>query len=190
MKKLDKRKLLKDVRELGFEMSSINDLMEINKKHRGLVPILLRNLKEIDDESDKEFIVRCLGVKGFNEASKPLIHEFYKSNSLTFKWAIGNTLSIIKDKESLPDLIKIAQEKEHGIARQMIVDCLGSFKVENVKDVLIELLDDNEVAGHAISAIAKIGDVSLVKYIEPFLSYKVRWVRNEANKAIKKLLNL
>lgn len=188
MKKLDKRKLLKDARELGFEIDNINDLMKINKNHRDIVPILLRNLQEIDDESNKEFIVRCLGVKGFSEASKPLIHEFYKSNSLTFKWAIGNTLSIIKDKDSLPELIKIAQKKEHGIARQMIVDSLGSFKVENVKDVLVELLNDDEVAGHAISAIAKMGDASLVKYIEPFLSCKVKWVRNEANKAIKKLL--
>jgi len=187
MKTLDKENLLQEVREKGVEITSINDLMKINVKYRDLVPILIRNLQEIDDENDKEFIVRCLGVKGFSEASKPLIQEFYKSNNLTFKWAIGNTLSIIQDKDSLPDLIKIVQEKEHGTARQMIVDGLGSFKTENVKDVLIQLLNDDEVAGHAISAMAKMGDAELVKYIEPFLNYKVKWVRNEANKAIKKL---
>ena len=156
-------------------------------KYKDLIPILLRNLQEIDDENDKEFIVRCLGVKGFSEAVKPLIQEFYKSNKLTFKWAIGNTLSLIEDKDSLPDLIRIVREKKHGIARQMIVHGLGSFKLENVKDVLIELLNDNDVVGHAISAMAKIGDAELVKYIEPFSNYKVKWVRNEADKAIKKL---
>lgn len=188
MKELDKQNIIKDVREKGFEITNINDLMGMNKGHKDLVPILLRYLKEIDDEGDKEFIVRCLGVKGFSEASRSLIDEFYKSNNLNYKWAIGNTLSIIQDKDLLPDLIKIAREKEHGIARQMIVHGLGSYKAEKVKDVLVELLYDNEVVGHAISAIAKMGDVSLVKYVQPFLSYKVKWVRNEANKTIKKLL--
>lgn len=188
MKKLDKEKLIRDVREKGIEINSINDLMGISRKHRDLVPILLRSLQEIDDESDKEFIVRCLGVRGFNEASKPLIDEFHKSNNLSYKWAIGNTLSIIQDKFSLSELIKIAKEKEHGISRQMIIHGLGSYKSENVKDVLVELLNDVEVVGHAISAIAKMGDASLVKYIEPFLSCKVKWIRNEANRVINKFL--
>lgn len=188
MKKLDKEKLIRDVRGKGVEVNSINDLMGISRKHRDLVPILLRHLQEIDDESGKEFIVRCLGVRGFSEASKPLIDEFYKSNNLSYKWAIGNTLSIIQDKGSLSELIKIVKEKEHGISRQMIIHGLGSYKSENVKDVLVELLNDEEVVGHAIFAIAKMGDASLVKYIEPFLSCKVKWIRDEAKRAINKLL--
>ncbi len=187
MNRLDKERLLQQVREKGVEITSINDLIKINLKYRDLVPILLGHLQEIDDESDKEFIVRCLGVKGFNEASETLINEFYKSNKVTFKWAIGNTLSIIQDKESIPKLLRIAQEKQHGIACQMIVEGLGAFNLKEVKDVLVQLLNDENVVGHAISALSKMGDASLVSYIEPFLSYKVKWVRNEANKAIKKL---
>ncbi|MFZ5985735.1 MAG: HEAT repeat domain-containing protein [Bacillota bacterium] len=187
MEKLDKKKLLQEVREKGVEFSNINDLMKINMKYRDLVPILLRYLKDVTDESDKEFIVRCLGVKGFVEASKPLISEFYKSNNVTFKWAIGNSLSIISDIDSVPELIKIAQEKEHGIARQMIVDGLGAYKNDDVKAVLISLLNDDEVVGHAISGLSKTGDKTLIRHIEPFLTYKVKWIRNEASKAIKKL---
>jgi HEAT repeat protein len=144
-------------------------------------------LIDVTDESDKEFIVRCLGVKGFVEASKPLINEFYKSNNVTFKWAIGNSLSVISDINSLPELVKIAQEKEHGIARQMIVDGLGAYKNDDVKAVLVSLLNDDEVVGHAISGLSKTGDKNLIKHIEPFLTYKIKWVRNEASKAINKL---
>ncbi|HEX2926206.1 MAG TPA: HEAT repeat domain-containing protein [Ruminiclostridium sp.] len=187
MQKLDREKLIQEVREKGVEISSINDLMKINMKYRDLVPILLKHLNEVTDENDKEFIVRCLGVKGFIEASKPLISEFYKSNNVTFKWAIGNSLSIISDIESLPELIKIAQEKEHGIARQMIVDGLGAYKSDDIKAVLVSLLNDDEVVGHVISGISKTGDKSLIKHIEPLLTHKVKWVRNEASKAIKKL---
>lgn len=187
MEKLDKERLIQEVREKGIEITDINDLMKINMKYRDLIPILLKYLNEVTDVSDKEFIVRCLGVKGFAEAAKPLINEFYKSSNITYKWAIGNSLSIISDIESVPELITIAQEKEHGIARQMIVDGLGAYKSDDVKAVLVRLLNDDEVVGHAISGISKTGDRSLIKYIEPFLSYKVKWVRNEASKAIKKL---
>lgn len=187
MRGLNKILLLRQIRESGVEISSINELMKINIKHRALVKILIRHLSEIDDESDKEFIVRCLGVKGFAEATESLINEFYNSNNITFKWTIGNTLSIIENNEYLPKMLRIVQEKEHGIARQMIVEGLGRFKDNNVKAVLIELLNDEEVVGHAISALAKTGDVTVVKYIEPYLNHKVKWIRNEACKAIKKL---
>lgn len=161
--------------------------MTCMEKHPVTVPILLKHVNEITDESNKEFLVRCLGVKGFDEASKTLIDEFYKSKNVFYKWAIGNSLSIISSFESLPELIKIAQEKEHGIARQMIVDGLGAYKNEEVKSVLINLLNDDEVVGHAISGIAKTGDKSLIKYIEPFTTHKIKWIRNESLKAMKKL---
>lgn len=187
LERLDKEKLIQEVRGKGIELFNINDLMKINIKYKNLGPILLRHLNEVTDESDKEFIVRCLGVKGFVEASKPLINEFYKSNNVTFKWAIGNSLSIISDTESVPELIKIAQAKEHGIARQMIVDGLGAYNCDDVKTVLVSLLNDDEVVGHAISGISKTGDKALIKYIKPFVTYEVKWVRNEAIKTIKKL---
>lgn len=187
MGRLDKEKLIQEVREKGVEITNINDLMKINMRYRDLIPILLKHLNEVTDECDKEFIVRCLGVKGFVEATRPLISEFYNSKNVTYKWAIGNSLSIISDRESLKDLIKIVQEKDHGIARQMIVDGLGTYNSDEIKAVLVSLLNDDEVVGHAISGISKIGEKALIKHIEPFLAHKVKWVRDEAKKAIKKL---
>lgn len=190
MERLDQETLIKEIREKGIEISSVNDLLNINIKHRNIIPILLKYLNIVSDENDKEFIIRCLGVKGFVEASKTLINEFYKSSNILYKWAIGNSLSIISDIDSMPELIKIAREKEHGISRQMIVDGLGNFKNEDVKNLLIGLLNDDEVVGHAISALSKMGDKALIKHLEPFLTYKVKWIKNEAKKAINKLEKL
>lgn len=187
MGNLDKDKLIQEVREKGVELASINDLMKINKKYRDLVPILLNHLTTISDDADKEFLVRCLGVKGFVEASKTLIAEFYKSQNMMLKWAIGNSLSIISDERVLPEMITIAQEKEHGIARQMLVDGLGAFKNDEVKSVLIGLLADEDVAGHAVSALSKVGDRSCIQYVEPLLSHKTKWIKKEAQKAMARL---
>jgi HEAT repeat protein len=187
MDKIDKEQLLREIREKGVEISNINDLIYINKKHKDLIPILLRHLNEITDESDKQYIVRCLGVKGFTEVTKPMIDEFYKSHNISYKWAIGNTLYITFDKKSLPELLNIVLNKNHGISRQMIVYGLGRFKNEQVKSVLVNLLQDQDVVGHAIHALSQLGDPSVLKDIEPFTNYKITWIRNEAKKAIKKL---
>ena len=187
MEKLNKEQLLQDIRAKGVNILNVNELMEINKNDKDLIPILLRHLNEITDESDKQFIVRCLGVKGFTEVSKPLIKEFYKSGNSSYKWAIGNTLYLISDKESLSELLKIVQEKKHGISRQMIVYGLGNFKNNQVKSVLINLLKDKDVVGHAIYALSKLNDPEVIKYIEPFTNYEMTWIRNEAKQAVKKL---
>lgn len=187
MKSLDKEKLLKEVRNKGVKISNIDDLKKIDMKYFDLVPIILDNLAEVEDDRDKEFLVRCLGVKGFSSASKPLIDEFYKSNNLTYKWAIGNSLSIIQDHTIVADLVKIALEKKHGIARQMIVHGLGYFKEEFVKSALIKLLSDEEVMGHAVFALSQMEDESLIKYIEPLQNCRINWIRKEAIRAIDKL---
>lgn len=187
MLSLNKEKLLEDVRSHGVKLNTIDDLKYMNSEYHDLVPIILSNIEQIDDEGDKEFLIRCLGVKGFYEATPTLIREFYSTNNSLYKWAIGNSLALISDKNALDDMLRMVCEKQHGTARQMIVDGLGAFKDPRVIPVLLELLKDGDVVGHAISALSKTGDPSLVKELEPFTNYKVTWIRKEAAKAIKKL---
>lgn len=186
MDPLDKERLLQEVRDKGYILSSIDDLMYIDQKHRDLIPVLLKNLEETSDEGSKQFLVRCLGVKGFYEVSPALIREFYLADDTSYKWAIGNSLGIIADKAILPDMLRIVQEKEHGIARQMIVASLWKYDCEQTRQVLISLLEDEEVVGHAVSAIARLHDKSLIPYIAPFQTCKTAWIRNTAKRAVKR----
>ena len=62
MSHLDKEMLLEQIKEKGYQLSSLDDLMHINKSHKDLLPILLMHLESVTDESDKQFLVRCLGV--------------------------------------------------------------------------------------------------------------------------------
>lgn len=187
MSHLDKEMLLEQIKEKGYQLSSLDDLMHINKSHKDLLPILLMHLESVTDESDKQFLVRCLGVKGFDAASKPLIREFYHAQDSSYKWAIGNSLALIADRSVFPDLLKIAQDKCHGTSRQMIVDGLWHYPCDETKAVLVSLLNDNDVAGHAVRAISKLRDPSLLEYIEPLQRHEIAWIRNAARSASRKL---
>lgn len=152
-----------------------------------LVAIVLKYIVEVDDESDKEVLVRCLGVKGFTEATDTLIREFHSSTNTSYKWAIGNTLSIIGDPNSLSQLEEIAQDVRHGITRQMVVIAIGKLKNNSSIPLLVRLLNDEEVAGHAIMALSNFNDPSLLPYVRPFTDNRAKWISREAQKMIKKL---
>jgi HEAT repeat protein len=184
---LNKEKILADIREKGVEISSINDIIRIDKKYRDLIPIILTHLVEVTDISDKDWLVRCLGVKGFTEATDTLIEEFYKTTNQSLKWTIGGTLEIIQDIKSFERLLKIVQEKEHGIGRQMVTVALGKIGDTRAVPVLLDLLNDEDITAHVIWALSYFKDPKLIPYLEPYLNSKKTLVRNEAKKAIKKV---
>jgi HEAT repeat protein len=187
LEKLNKELLISEVRELGYSISSIEELEKLDTKNKDVIPIILRHLSQITDVNHKEFLVRCLGVKGFYSASQTLINEFKNSTNNTYKWAIGNSLSLILDKSSLNDLLEISMDKKHGMSRQMIVDGLGKFKDKKLIPFLLKLLEDKDVQGHALSALAKFNDPELIPYIKPFVNHEITWIRNTAKRAITKL---
>ena len=62
----------------------------------------------------------------------------------------------------------------------MLTVALGNMRNPQAINLLIRLLEDEEVAGHALIALRKRGDPAAVPYVLP-------WVRNEAKKALNKL---
>jgi len=69
----------------------------------------------------------------------------------------------------------------------MLVIALGKMKNPHAVDLLIELLGDDEVVGHALAALGKRRDQKARPCIERLLNHPKAWVRGEAKKAIAKL---
>lgn len=76
MREENKAMIITGLRKRGYSINSINDLMRLSSKERELIPFLSGLLEQFTDENDKEFIVRCLGVKGFQEIISKLLEEF------------------------------------------------------------------------------------------------------------------
>lgn len=69
----------------------------------------------------------------------------------------------------------------------MLAVALGNMKTPTAVDLLIELLNDDEVAGHALMALGKLKAQKARSQIERFLGCSKPWVRKEASKALAKL---
>ncbi len=178
-----------ELQQAGFPVEVVEDLYHMRLDYRDAIPILLRWLPFVEDHGLKQTIARALSVRWAKPvAAKALIEEFPKAPpDSALKWAIGNALSVVADDAVFDELVALATDKRHGKSREMVVVALGNMRNPSAADILIELLDDEEVAGHAIVALRKLAPKRARPHLEKFLSHPKTWVRNEAKAALAKI---
>lgn len=175
------------IRALGFPVKSLDELLNTDVAYRSAVPVMLEWLPRLP-EANKEPVIRALSVPwAAPQAAAPLISEFRSVQDPLLRWAIGNALAIVADNSVAGELCSLVQDKSFGKAREMVTVALGNLKPAIVRQVLIEALDDPQVAGHAVIALGRSGDVDAAPQIEPFLKHSKPWIRREASKALARL---
>jgi HEAT repeat protein len=85
------------------------------------------------------------------------------------------------------ELLILARDEQHGVARQMIVLALSKLRRVSCESVLIDLLKDEDVCGHAIMALKNLKASEAIPYIEPLMFHSSAWIRKEAKNALSKL---
>lgn len=121
-------------------------------------------------------------------AAPSLIREFRRSNTGPgYRWAVGNALEVVADDAVRRDMIELARDRSFGRDRQMIVLGLSRMRDSEVADVLLELLTDDGVAGHAVKALGRLKVPRARPAIERLVDHATPWVRAEARKALAKL---
>jgi HEAT repeat protein len=154
------------------------------------VPILLEWLPRIGDRRVKEAIVRSLSTKHARGLAAPvLIEEFKKAKDdpLGLQWTVGNALEVVADRSAFTDLAALASDRSYGRGREMVVVALARTGDPDAPDVLIRLLDDPEVAGHALVALRKLAPVEARPHIARFVNDQRAWVRKEAKWALARI---
>jgi len=178
---------------IGLSINSVFDLVNSKTAYPKAIPILLECLPQTSEKWIKEGIVRALSVKeARGRADSALVREFKAispddKEHQSLKWAIGNALSIVGTNSVADDLFEIVQDLSHRKAREMVVVALGNLSDPRAPEVLMKLLDDDEVCGHAVLAIAKLKLCQAVPKIQRLTEHVKPWVRKEAEKAILKL---
>jgi HEAT repeats len=181
-----------ELRSLGYPRDSLEGFVTNRLDVCEAVPVLLRYLPKIDDEAVKEQIVRGLTTPETKqvrpEAVAVLIDEFRTSDDHYLRWAIANALAEMADEDDFDEVASLARDQRYGKSREMLALALGRMKMEpRAVDVLLELLDDDVMAGHAIIGLRKLKAKGAKSRIEPFLEHHKGWVRREAKKAVAAL---
>ena len=189
------RPLVEALNDAAVPVKSVWDLVNAAKSYPQAMPVLLAHLEYPYPFRIREGIARALTIKQAGEAAyAKLVSEFKKVSDSTdvaqhgFKWALGNAISIVARKNHFNHVIELIRDKRHGTTRDMMVLRLPSLDRERAVDVLIEMLADDEVSGHAVTALGKLKVQKARPYIEHVLAHHPQaWVRKEAKKALVKL---
>lgn len=187
--------ILVDLAAAGFSTRSLADLRRSGTRYRGAVPVLLRWLSQVTDPKVKDELVRALSVPWAKPtATGPLIEQFrlvdesVDPTGLGLRWTIGNALDVLFGDASFDELAELAEDRRYGPARQMVVLGLSKSKRPEAVDVLLGLVDDPDVDGHAVKALGKLKAPAARTALETKLGDKRAWVRGEARKALAKLV--
>lgn len=154
----DDENLRKALYDVGIEVDSVWDFVNTADVYEEAIPVLIEHLSYNYMERNKEGIVRALAVKeAKGKANLALIDEYNKTSPERhyYRWAIGNTLNYIVTKEDIDKIIPIVLDKRNGDSRDMFIRALSKFKTEKVKETLMQLLKDEEVALYASKALKK-----------------------------------
>lgn len=185
----DAEPVLEALRAQGAEIDTIADLFNKWLEYRGAIPTLIEWLPRVVNPDVKEDIVRALSVKWARHTAAPklLVKEFEQAHDPTgtgLRWAIGNALEILANDDLADDLIRLATDRRFGKAREMVVLALGKLKDPQAPGILIRLLADDDVQGHAVMALGKLRVTAVRDRIEALLNHPKPWVRKEAKKAL------
>ncbi|EEF59409.1 HEAT repeat domain-containing protein [Pedosphaera parvula] len=184
--------LMAELASCGYDIGSLAALAQ-SDAYKNTVPILTKWLVKTTNPLVKETIIRALSVPWASDAARVLVTEFRNtpdSANTGLKWTIGSALEILADDEISDDLIDLIEDKRHGIARQMLAIALGKTKNPRAMAVLIKLLEDDEVSGHAIIGLRKLNAKECLPTIERFINHPKAWIRREAKKTVNKLKDM
>ena len=180
----------KSLEAIGYNLRLLSILRGSRKKYDSAIPILLEYLQQISSADAKLVIVSALAVPWAGSNVGPvLVREFEKApkEQEHLRWTIANALEAVAQPSLLEKIIEIATNKENGKAREMVVLALGKFRDPRSVSVLIKLLNDDQVAGHAIKALGKLKAKEALDHLAKFTDHP-QWVRSEAEKAIARIM--
>ena len=187
--RLDAKPIIKELRKAGFDVANgVGELYAKKINYQSAIPILVDWLPKISNPDVKEDIVRALSVKWAKHAAPLLVTEFEQAEDETgigLRWAIGNALEVLADDAIADDMIRLAQSRQYGRAREMVVMGLGKLKHPDMASILIKLLEDEEVFGNAIIALGRLKSFETRVHIESYLDHPRSWIRRAAKTALE-----
>jgi HEAT repeat protein len=183
--------LIEELESQGFLVSHVADLFNQKLAYRNAIPTLIRWLPLISNRDAKEDVVRALSVRWARpSAAGPLIAEFEQTSTkdeLGLRWAIANALAVVAGEAQFETIARWASDPDYGRARQMLVIALGHIADPRSYELLVDLLADPVVRGHAIIALGALRDPRALAVLDGYLRDDVPWIRRAAAKAMRQL---
>src|SRR4051812_26030880 len=187
--------LRSELEAAGVSNGDVWWLVNTSERYPAAIRVLLEWLAALDErvpaegrELLREGIVRALTVSEARpEAAPLLIDQFRRVAAPNLRWVIGSALEVVADDSVFDQAAELATQTEYGASRQMIVLGFGRSNKTEAVPLLIELLEDDDVAAHAAIALGRLNATEAQTALERQLENPRPLVRREARKALARI---
>jgi hypothetical protein len=156
---------------------------------RNAYPVLMEWLPRAQFDAVKETIARRLAETGrSSETAQALLREYHVTADETVRWAIADSIVRVAPSTDLSEIVELAADRAGGRARQMLVYALWRVPSDRSREVIVSLLDDPEVAPHAMFALRRaFGNHEARRRLEPLVDHPSERVCAAARDALQRI---
>jgi len=181
------RPVVAALRSAGLEIDGLDDLLR-PIDYRRQIPVLVEWLGKSHNMDVREAIVRALSTPSAKPlASEPLVREFRAlEHPELYRWTVGSALEALDDRGLDDVLLELALDRRYGRARQMVVEALARNEDQDrAMETLVQLLADEDVAGHATVALAALNRPEAAPYLRRMAEHPQAWIRTAARRGLE-----
>jgi hypothetical protein len=124
--------LLADLRELGYEVSSIWDLVNSNSNYAPAIPILAKYLPTTRHPMLREGIVRALTVKEARRIAGAVLLQELISRKDAYgsetRWTLANALTVASDETMRDTIEAMISDRHYDDVRERLETALKSLR--------------------------------------------------------------
>ena len=196
VRKKENEFIVMELRNAGFKVSDLFDLVNFKQTEFGYINLLLDLLDsdKVTDPIIKDGIIRAVTIRKAKGIAEEKLLEYYQSlktekEKELIGWSVGNWFEYLYSDTYFDQIKEISADKNNGMSRQMFVLALGKTKKHKSESekLLLELTFDNQVALHAIIALGKLKSTKSIERLTELTTDKNETMKKEAIKALKKI---
>ena len=121
----------------------------------------------------------------------PTVHNWYDFEHTLWDHGENIRQMILSERKDLnveqaARVYKICADSKAKRGRQSFVMLIGKKKFIPYAEKLAALLPDEDIEGHIISTLYKMGASQFMECIKPYTDHPITWIRNEAKRYVQK----
>ncbi|MCS6554742.1 HEAT repeat domain-containing protein [Curtobacterium flaccumfaciens pv. flaccumfaciens] len=181
--------ILADLRALGYDFSNLSAFAQAGVRYKDAVPTLIEWLRKARTPMMQRAVAHTLTNPSAKGAAMPALIEAFRNftDEAGTRWAVGNSIETAYVDTYFDDVAALALDPQYGRARQMVALALGKSKRPEAVDVLLQLMDDHDISGHAVFALSKRPNPRARAAFEEKLTDDRPWVRKKAALGLRKI---
>jgi hypothetical protein len=137
--------LVDELRAAGFSVESAWDLVNTPGSYPKAVPILLDHLQRQYPDAVKEGIARALAVPEARVGWDLLIRLYRDEREARSKDGLAVAIAATADDKLIVDVIALAQERQHGVSRLLLLSALERSANPRARAALMALGTDPDL---------------------------------------------